>query len=79
MAFEPKKDDIKRALNDNKTVVNSGTIISVPVYDENLEEEKTKTYAFTLQPSIRHKLDTIAKEHNYKSSSKFLNDLIKRM
>lgn len=77
MAFEPKKNEIKRALNTSKSTFDEGAIINMPIYNEDLEEERTKTYTFTLQPSVRQKLETVAKEHNYKSSSKFLNDLIK--
>lgn len=79
MAFEPKKNEIKKALKTENNGVKETTSIEVPIFDETLQEERTKTYTFTLQPSIRKKLDIIAKEHNYKSSSKFLNELIKNM
>lgn len=79
MAFEPKKREIKQALQEEKSILKEKTSIEVPTYDESQQEEKTKTYTFTLQPSVRKKLDIIAKEHNYKSSSKFINELIKNM
>lgn len=79
MAFEPKQNEIKKALQEQTKGMTETTSIEVPTFDESMQEERTKTYTFTLQPSIRKKLDIIAKEHNYKSSSKFLNELIKKM
>lgn len=79
MAFEPKQNEIKKALQEQTKGMTETTSIEVPIFDESMQEERTKTYTFTLQPSIRKKLDIIAKEHNYKSSSKFLNELIKKM
>ena len=49
----------------------------IPVFKD--EEERTKNYTFSLQPSARKRLDGLAKEHNFKSASKFLNELIKNM
>ena len=40
------------------------------------KDEKVKTFTFTMKPSIRKKLDIIAKENGYQSSSKFLSDFI---
>lgn len=81
MAFNPQKDNIKKALNhvENKKQEQKqpkdGLVI--PVFKDT--EERTRTYTFTLQPSVRKQLDVLAKEHNFKSSSKFLNELIKNM
>lgn len=80
MAFESKKKEIQKALHaETKDPEIEVTAISIPVFNEAEVEEKTKTYTFTLQPSVRKKLDIVAKEHNYKSASKFINELIKKM
>ncbi|MEB6838057.1 CopG family transcriptional regulator [Staphylococcus simulans] len=41
--------------------------------------EKRKKYSFTIKPSVREKLDKLAKEHNYPSSSRFMEELIERI
>lgn len=43
------------------------------------EVEKRKKYSFTIKPSAREKLDKLAKEHNYPSSSRFIEELIERI
>ncbi|MCO4356037.1 ribbon-helix-helix domain-containing protein [Staphylococcus agnetis] len=45
---------------------------------EYIRENKAR-YQFTLQPSVRKKIDELAKEYKYSSSSEFLNELIKNL
>ena len=77
MAFDPENKNIKRALQKMKQ--NSQLILKINLlflfFKD--EEERTKNYTFSLQPSARKRLDGLAKEHNFKSASKFLNELIK--
>ena len=40
-------------------------------------KDTVKTYGFTLEPAVKAKLDQLAKEHNFKTTSPFLNELIK--
>lgn len=41
------------------------------------DKEKKQRYQFTLEPRIRKKIEELAKENGYNSSSEFLNELIK--
>lgn len=79
MAFDPENKNIKKALQKNETEQPTDTKdkLVIPVFKD--EEERTKNYTFSLQPSARKRLDGLAKEHNFKSASKFLNELIKNM
>lgn len=79
MAFDPENNNIKKALQKNETEQPTDTKdqLVIPVFKD--EEERTKNYTFSLQPSARKRLDDLAKEHNFKSASKFLNELIKNM
>jgi hypothetical protein len=79
MAFNPTNKKIKDALQKNEARENleKKDKLVIPVFKE--EDERTKNYTFTLQPSVRKKLEQLAKEHNFKSSSKFLSELIKNM
>ena len=43
------------------------------------EFEKTKQFQFTLQPSVRKKINRLAKENGYRSASSFLNDYFKNL
>jgi hypothetical protein len=38
--------------------------------------ENRKKYSFTIKPSAREKLNKLAKEHNYPSASRFIEELI---
>lgn len=71
MAFDRKDDRIKEAL---------GEPISSPTYTlptgRDSSFEKKKNYTFTLKPSIREKLDTVARERGFRSSAAFLEALI---
>ena len=79
MAFDPENKNIKKALQKHETEQPTDTKdkLVIPVFKD--EEERTKNYTFSLQPSARKRLDGLAKEHNFKSASKFLNELIKNM
>ena len=79
MAFDPENKNIKKALQKNETEQQTDTKdkLVIPVFKD--EEERTKNYTFSLQPTARKRLDGLAKEHNFKSASKFLNELIKNM
>ncbi|SYW14954.1 ribbon-helix-helix domain-containing protein [Oenococcus oeni] len=79
MAFNPENKNIKKALQKNEAaqMPKPKDSIVIPVFTD--KEERTKNYTFSLQPSIRKRLDSLAKEHNFKSASKFLNELIKNM
>ena len=41
--------------------------------------ERTKQYQFTLQPSVREKINQLAKEAGYRSASSYLNDYFKKL
>ncbi|WP_423229674.1 hypothetical protein [Streptococcus salivarius] len=41
--------------------------------------ERTKQFQFTLQPSVREKINLLAKENGYRSASSFLNDYFKNL
>lgn len=41
--------------------------------------ERTKQFQFTLQPSVREKINHLAKENGYRSASSFLNDYFKNL
>ena len=43
------------------------------------EFEKTKQFQLTLQPSVREKINRLAKENGYRSASSFLNDYFKNL
>lgn len=78
MAFNPENKQIKQALQKTEKIEPKDKLV-IPVFNDADEDERTKNYTFSLQPSVRKRLDTLAKEHNFKSASKFLNELIKNM
>ncbi|CAM4379948.1 hypothetical protein [Weissella hellenica] len=78
MAFNPENKQIKQALQKTEQIEPKDKLV-IPVFNDADEDERTKNYTFSLQPSVRKRLDTLAKEHNFKSASKFLNELIKNM
>lgn len=83
MAFDPNNKNIKKALQQaeakesNKAMTSAKSII-VPIQDGG-GRETTKSYNFTLKPSVRNHLRELARAHNYKSDSKFLSDLIENI
>jgi len=76
MAFNPENKQIKKALQKGEQAETKDKLV-IPVFND--EDERTKNYTFSLQPSVRKRLDALAKEHNFKSASKFLNELVKNM
>lgn len=56
-----------------ETVVKSVPLVAKP------KTENRKTYNFTIKPSVREKIKKLAKEYNYKSSSRFIEELIERI
>jgi len=78
MAFNPENKQIKQALQKTEQFEPKDKLV-IPVFNDADEDERTKNYTFSLQPSVRKRLDALAKEHNFKSASKFLNELIKNM
>jgi len=76
MAFDKdKREKMRNAINNEEVGERN---ISVPNQDEQ-EDEPRKPFTFTLQPSMRDKLNKVARENNYKSTSRFLNDLINEL
>lgn len=43
------------------------------------EFERTKQYQFTLQPSVREKINKLAKDNGFRSASSFINDYFKNL
>ena len=68
MAFNPKNEQLTKAVRKDSALFNNED-----------EHETTKHYTFTLQPSVRKRLDAVAKEKGFKSASKFLNALISEL
>lgn len=69
MAFEVDKNNIEKVMSSKaNSVLPKG----------NDENENRKTFSFTLQPTVKAGLDKLAKEQGYKTTSQFLNDLIKQ-
>lgn len=76
MAFEPTNKKLTETVRNERTSAEVSTDkLSVPVFVDDIE--RTKNYTFSLQPSVRKQLDSLAREQGFKSSSKFLNELIK--
>ncbi|HEL2511059.1 hypothetical protein ACS60R_05910 [Streptococcus suis] len=73
MAFENKKSSISKILQETKQVAGNPRGVDFGGH------ERTKQYQFSLQPSVREKLNQIASEKGYRSASSFLNELIKNM
>lgn len=42
-------------------------------------KEKRKAYNFTLMPSVREKITQLARSHNYRSDSRFIEDFFKQL
>lgn len=86
MAFNPKNEQLTKAVRKDSAFENKAndnlankTVLQVPVFNNEDEHETTKHYTFTLQPSVRKRLDAVAKEKGFKSASKFLNALISEL
>lgn len=71
MAFESKQNKISKTLQESLKEVD--TTYSVDRF------ERTKQYQFTLQPSVREKIDKLSKDKGYRSASSFVNDFFKNL
>lgn len=86
MAFEfnsEKSEKIKEALKKNDTntrvnAVDNESSFLKEISDQPKHEIKRR-YNIMLDPSIKEKADKIAKEKNFKSTSSFINELIKSL
>ncbi|WP_019794008.1 hypothetical protein [Streptococcus sobrinus] len=76
MAFDgSKKSQIRQGLKDTAKAQPAS---SAQGQAEGFGEyERTKNFQFTLQPSVREKITSLAKERGYRSASSFLNDFFK--
>lgn len=70
MAFDNNQDKISNLLKATEAATTQN-------HNSNFEFERTKKYMFSLQPSIREKINQIANERGYRSASSFLNDYFK--
>lgn len=75
MAFEPKKNELTRVLKESLGEESK----SFSQHETSSNFERTKQYQFTLQPSVRKKIDTLSKEKGYRSASSFINDYFKNL
>ncbi|MGT2728531.1 hypothetical protein ACVRWQ_01060 [Streptococcus phocae subsp. salmonis] len=74
MAFDNTKHKISnmlRATEDNQEVEKTRSSIN--------NFERTKQYQFTMQPSVREKINQLAKEAGYRSASSYLNEYFKKL
>lgn len=78
MAFDPKNEKITEAVKQTTSASkkNKENVFTIPKMKE---EEKTKTYTFTLKPTVRKKLGKLSKSHGFKSDSAFLSYLIEHV
>ena len=71
MAFDNNQEKISNLLKVSDT--SKSDTKQVPDF----EFEKKKNFNFTLQPSVREKINNIARKQGYRSASSFLNDYFK--
>lgn len=73
--------ETKRAnLDEIKTeIVDTVKIESEQSNRKKMQFEKTKAYPFTLQPSVRKKIDKLAEKAGAKSASSYLNEYFKQL
>lgn len=88
MAFKynsEKTNKIKRALRSNttdetsKSENHSLSDVEVKTIEVQPPHEIKQRYNIMLDPSVNQKADKIAKDKNFKSTSSFLNELIKSL
>ncbi|MGT2755747.1 hypothetical protein [Streptococcus ovuberis] len=79
MAFKPKKNEIAQVITETATLPSSIQSTDTGAGGHFDTFERTKQYQFTLQPSVRTKIDELAKEKGFRSASAFVNDLFKKM
>ena len=86
MAFEfnsEKTEKIKEALKKNDTnsridATDDGSSFLKEISKQPVHEIKQR-YNIMLDPSVKEKADKIAKQKNFKSTSSFINELIKSL
>lgn len=78
MAFDRNNEKLTEALRNSTDVIKKTKEVNLNI-PQNTENEKTKGYTFTLQPSVREKLTEKANQYGYSSASKFLAELIKNL
>ncbi|MCO4327877.1 CopG family transcriptional regulator [Staphylococcus agnetis] len=79
MSF-PENGPMRNAMKNAEIPESSKEKLEIPTnLKKDNAHEKKKNYQFMLQPSIREKINKLAKENNYSSSSAFLNELIKKL
>ena len=74
MAFDKNNKNISEMLKATEEKETKQEVVKV------VEDfERTKQFQFTLQPSVREKINRLAKENGYRSASSFLNDYLKNL
>ena len=74
MAFDKNNKNISEKLKATEEKETKQEVVKV------VEDfERTKQFQFTLQPSVREKINRLAKENGYRSASSFLNDYFKNL
>lgn len=74
MAFDKNNKNISEMLKATEEKETKQEVVRV------VEDfERTKQFQFTLQPSVREKINRLAKENGYRSASSFLNDYFKNL
>ena len=74
MAFDKNNKNISEMLKATEEKEKKQEVVKV------VEDfERTKQFQFTLQPSVREKINRLAKENGYRSASSFLNDYFKNL
>ena len=74
MAFDKNNKNISELLKATEEKETKQEVVKV------VEDfERTKQFQFTLQPSVREKINRLAKENGYRSASSFLNDYFKNL
>ena len=74
MAFDKNNTNISEMLKATEEKETKQAVVKV------VEDfERTKQFQFTLQPSVREKINRLAKENGYRSASSFLNDYFKNL
>lgn len=74
MAFDKNNKNISEMLKATEEKETKQEVVKV------VEDfERTKQFQFTLQPSVREKINRLAKENGYRSASSFLNDYFRNL
>ncbi|MBC2921977.1 ribbon-helix-helix domain-containing protein [Staphylococcus saprophyticus] len=82
MAFNRDKDENDNGENINKALEEAKSpdfnTKNLGILKPNNKEKKAR-FQFTLEPSVRKKIEKLANDNGYSSSSEFLNELIKNI